>query len=147
MAIIFCSCVRVGLEFSHCCYVVGCWTCRSIWTTILKEILVSLSGRVWELGNHSLWENETIDYSSSSLVLTWDFKLISWTHKKFNDYPYMCRPHDEPVAVWWQLNYTNPQKDFPLMSAIFKSVIIQDTKYDYFDTINQHFKEEIYDNT
>lgn len=33
------------------------------------------------------------------------------------------------------------------MSAIFKSVIIQDTKYDYFDTINQHFKEEIYDNT
>lgn len=58
----------------------------------------------------------------------------------------MCRPHDEPVMVSWQLNYTNLQEDFPPMSAIFTSVIIQDTKYDYFDTINQHFKEEIDNN-
>lgn len=98
------------------------------------------------LGNHSLQRERERDYSSSSLVLVWDFKRISQTHKNFNDYPYMCRPHDEPVMVLWQLNYTNLQEDSPPKSAIFTIVIIQDTKYDYFDTINQHFREEIDNN-
>lgn len=146
MTIIFC-CVRVSLEFFPLL-----WWCgmlgqveafeQQFWRRCWCHCLVVYV--IWGLGNHSLQKKK--DYSSSSLVLVWDFKWISQTHKNFNDYPYMCRPHDEPVMVSWQLNYTNLQEDFPPMSAIFTSVIIQDTKYDYFDTINQHFKEEIDNN-